>query len=227
MSKLSNAKRIVATLAQAVPQPQPEPIPERIAIADDPIERVNRHLIEDIIGELLQAIGEDPDRPGLADTPRRVAAFWKEFLDYDPGEIGTSFEETISAGAPVIVSGMRVHSLCEHHLMPFWADVTVAYIPNKRVLGLSKLARIAHMHAHKLQLQERLCHQIMDTVRALASTADVAVIASGMHSCMVARGIRTPGLMTSMATSGRYRLESDLLAFVHAQHVRKMGGDHG
>ena len=226
MSNLSGKRRIVAALAQVVTAPASAPQPAPATIAPERA-GVNVPLVEDIVGELLRAIGEDPDRAGLIDTPRRVAKFWAEFLDYDPGELATSFEETISPGTPVIVSGMRVHSLCEHHLMPFWADVTVAYVPHRRVLGLSKLARIAHMHAHKLQLQERLCHQILDTVRALANAQDVAVIASGVHSCMVARGIRTPGLMTSMATSGRYRLEADLLAFVHAQHVRKTGGDHG
>lgn len=178
---------------------------------------VDQTRVARAVRELLLAIGENPDRAGLKDTPKRVARYWAEFVDYAPGKIATCFEED-APEAPVIVSGMRVHSLCEHHLMPFWADVSVAYIPHGRVIGLSKLARIAHHHAHALQLQERLVLQIAETVSAVAGTSDVMVVASGEHSCMVARGIKTPGLMTSLQPRGAFLADPSLRAEVLAQH---------
>ena len=109
--------------------------------------------------ELLIAIGEDPDREGLLDTPRRWADWWREFIEYDPGTTETTFQST-TADQMVCVSGMRVFSLCEHHLLPMWCDVSIGYIAGERVLGLSKFARIAHQFAHQLQIQERLGVQI-------------------------------------------------------------------
>lgn len=181
--------------------------------------RVDQPRIEAAVRELLSAIGEDPDRAGIADTPARVARFWAEFIDYHPGKLTTSFDEA-APESPVIVSGMRVHSLCEHHLMPFWADVTIAYIPHGRVIGLSKLARIAHKHAHRLQLQERLVSGIAEEVATISRTGDVMVVASGEHSCMISRGIKTPGLMTSSKTGGAFLADAHLRADVLAQHRR-------
>jgi GTP cyclohydrolase I len=148
-----------------------------------------------------------------------VARLWAEFVDHDPGKITTLFQED-APEAPVIVSGTRVHNLCEPYLMPFWADVTIAYIPRGKVIGLSKLARITHQHAHRLQLQERLVLQIIKTVRAIAGTADVMVVTSGEHSCIVARGIKTAGLMTSMDSRGAFLAEPHLRAEMFVQHRR-------
>lgn len=158
--------------------------------------------------ELLIALGEDPDREGLRDTPRRWADAWREFIDYDPGTTDTSFS-SVATDQMVCVSGIRVWSMCEHHLMPFWCDVAVGYITGDRVLGLSKFARIAHQFAHQLQLQERLGHQIADEICRIIDTEDVAVVLKGEHLCMSARGIRTPGLMTSSVMRGVFRAESD------------------
>lgn len=181
---------------------------------------VDQERIEKAVRELLSAIGEDPDRPGLKETPARVARFWSEFIDYEPGTLTTTFDEA-APEAPVIVSGMRVHSLCEHHLMPFWCDVTIAYIPHGRVIGLSKMARIAHMHAHALQLQERLVLGIAETMTYAANSRDVMVVASGEHSCMVSRGIKTPGLMTSQECRGAFLADANLRNEVLAQHRGK------
>lgn len=178
---------------------------------------VDQDRIETAVRELLAAIGEDPNRPGLVDTPARVARYWSEFMDYDPGTIKTTFDEA-APEAPVIVSGMRVWSMCEHHLMPFWCDVTIAYIPHRCVIGLSKLARIAHMHAHQLQLQERLVTGVAETVESVTRTRDVMVVASGEHTCMVARGIRTPGLMTSQECRGAFLADANLRSEVLSQH---------
>src|SRR5450432_588990 len=109
--------------------------------------------------ELLIALGEDPEREGLKDTPRRWASWWQEFIEYQPGTTDTSFEP-ITTDQMVVISGMRIYSLCEHHLLPFWCDVSIGYVVHEKVLGLSKFARIAQKVAHRLQLQERIVHDI-------------------------------------------------------------------
>ena len=107
------------------------------------------------------------------------------------------------------VSGLRVVSLCEHHLLPFWCEVSIGYIPDEKVLGLSKFARIAHQFAHRLQLQEQLGLQIANEITRITGTMNVAVVLKGEHLCMTARGIRTPGRMTSSVMRGVFRTESE------------------
>lgn len=153
---------------------------------------------------LLQNIGEDPDREGLRDTPERVARFWREFIDYDPGKVDVTFE-SVQVDQMVVVKGIRVYSLCEHHLLPFWCDVSIGYITRGRVLGLSKLARVAHKYAHRLQIQERLVQQIADEIARLACTNDVAVLAEGVHMCMLMRGIKSEATMVTSAMYGTFR----------------------
>ena len=157
--------------------------------------------------ELLLAIGEDPDREGLRETPRRWADAWREFIEYDPGTTETTFA-SVASDQLVCVSGIRVASLCEHHLLPFWCNVSIGYIPNAKVLGLSKFARIAQQFAHRLQLQERLSEQIADEISRITGTQNVAVVLKGKHYCMTARGIRMPGRMTSSVMRGVFRTES-------------------
>ena len=103
--------------------------------------------LEQLATDLLTAIGENPDRPGLQDTPRRFAKYWQEFVNYDAGTIDTTFE-TVTVDQMVVVSGIRVWSLCEHHLLPFWCDLSVGYITRDRVIGLSKIPRICQKYAH-------------------------------------------------------------------------------
>lgn len=157
--------------------------------------------------ELLLAIGEDPDREGLRETPRRWADAWREFIEYDPGTTETTFA-SVASDQLVCVSGIRVASLCEHHLLPFWCNVSIGYIPNAKVLGLSKFARIAQQFAHRLQLQERLGEQVADEISRITGTQNVAVVLKGKHYCMTARGIRMPGRMTSSVMRGVFRTES-------------------
>ncbi len=159
--------------------------------------------------ELLLAIGEDPDREGLRETPRRWADAWREFIEYDPGTTETTFA-SVASDQMVCVSGIRVASLCEHHLLPFWCDISIGYIPNAKVLGLSKFARIAHQFAHRLQLQERLGEQIADEISRITGTQNVAVVLKGEHYCMAARGIRSPARMTSSVMRGVFRTESQI-----------------
>jgi GTP cyclohydrolase I len=156
---------------------------------------------------LLLAIGEDPEREGLRETPRRWADSWREFIEYDPGTTETTFS-SLTSDQLVCVSGIRVASLCEHHLLPFWCDVSIGYIPDEKVLGLSKFARIAHQFAHRLQLQEQLGRQIANEITRITGTMNVAVVLKGEHLCMTARGIRTPGRMTSSVMRGVFRTES-------------------
>jgi GTP cyclohydrolase IA len=154
--------------------------------------------------ELLLAIGEDPDREGLRETPRRWADAWREFIEYDPGTTDTCFE-SVSTDQMVVVSGMRVWSICQHHLLPIWADISIGYIATDRILGLSKFARITQKYAHQLQLQERLCKEIADEIVMLTKSTDVAILAQGQHLCMTARGIKTPAIMTSTIMRGVFR----------------------
>lgn len=162
-----------------------------------------RERLEALCRELLAELGEDPEREGLQDTPRRWARWWLEFIDYDPGNTETAFE-SVTSGQVVAVQGIRVWSLCEHHLLPFWADITIAYVPTERVLGLSKFARIAQQAAHRLQLQERLTEQIAAEVERITASPSVAVLASGEHLCMTMRGIKAPARMASSVLRGLF-----------------------
>lgn len=165
-----------------------EPVP-----GSDPIEGLARTL--------LVEIGEDPDRDGLVDTPRRYAKWWREFVGYDAGNVDTLFE-SVSDSQLVIISDMLVWSLCEHHLLPFSCTLSVAYRSEKSLLGLSKFARIAHKHAHRLQVQERLVADIAADISEITGAKDVAVIGRGEHLCMTMRGVRTGAQVTSAVFGG-------------------------
>lgn len=159
--------------------------------------------IADLTSRLLVAIGEDPVRDGLSGTPARVASWWNEFIHYEPGNTDVTFE-AITTDQMVVVTGVRVYSLCEHHLLPFWCDLSLGYIARDKVLGLSKFARIAHKYAHRLQIQERLVHNIADEIERLTGSPDVAVFGAGVHMCMVMRGIKTKGVMKTSVMRGMF-----------------------
>tara|TARA_B100000949_G_scaffold128601_2_gene113427 strand:- start:5049 stop:5603 length:555 start_codon:yes stop_codon:yes gene_type:complete len=160
--------------------------------------------LEQLATDLLTAIGENPDRPGLQDTPRRFAKYWQEFVNYDAGTIDTTFE-TVTVDQMVVVSGIRVWSLCEHHLLPFWCDLSVGYITRDRVIGLSKIPRICQKHAHRLQLQERLVDDIATEVSKITNSPSVTVVAKGVHTCMSMRGIKSDGVMVSSVMRGQFK----------------------
>lgn len=171
---------------------------------------VNQAALRDACRAVLVAIGEDPDRDGLRDTPARWAKWWSEFIEGD-GEVSpTSFES--GADQVVVVGPMRVWSLCEHHLLPFWCDVWVGYIPAGRLLGLSKFGRISRACASRLQVQEVLTQQIADAVSEATGSNDVAVLGKGEHSCMIMRGARMPTQMSTSVTRGRFRGSPEVLA---------------
>ncbi|MGB0907453.1 MAG: GTP cyclohydrolase I [Maricaulaceae bacterium] len=164
---------------------------------------IDHARVKTLVAELLEAIGEDPTREGLIETPRRIANFWQEFIEYEPGKLDTTFG-AVKHNQMVAVTGMKVWSMCEHHMLPFWCDISIAYIADDKVLGLSKFARIAHKHAHKLTLQEQLVSDIANELKEVLGTKDVAVMAKGEHLCMTMRGIRTPHRMISSALSGKF-----------------------
>ena len=174
--------------------------------------KIDHAKVKSLVTELLTALGEDPDREGLKETPRRIANFWREFIEYDPGKLDTTFA-AVKHNQMVCVTGMKVWSMCEHHMLPFWCDVSIAYISDEKVLGLSKFARIAHKHAHKLTLQEQLVADISREVREILGTNDVAVLAKGEHICMTMRGIQTPHRMISSALDGQFHETAQRLEF--------------
>src|SRR5713101_4950743 len=143
-------------------------------------------------------------REGLQETPRRWADAWREFIEYDPGTVDSCFE-SVSTDQMVVVPGMRVWSICQHHLLPIWADISIGDIATDRILGLYKFARITQKYAHQLQLQERLYKEIADEIVMLAKSTDVAILAQEQHFCMTARGIKTPAIMTCSIMHGVFR----------------------
>ncbi|NNE57829.1 MAG: GTP cyclohydrolase I [Hellea sp.] len=175
--------------------------------------KIDHERVKALVTELLEALGEDPNREGLKETPRRIANFWREFIEYDPGKLDTTFS-AIKHNQMVCVTGMRVWSMCEHHMLPFWCDVSIGYIANDKVLGLSKFARIAHKHAHKLTLQEQLVSDISVDLVEILGTKDVAVLAKGEHLCMTMRGIQTPHRMISSALNGQFHNPEQRMEFL-------------
>lgn len=169
---------------------------------------VDLPAIEDAVRIILKAVGEDPQRPGIVETPRRVAKMYAEMfsgLRVDPSRhLKVTFPE--SYDEMVLVRDISFNSMCEHHLLPFNGVAHVAYIPNGRVTGLSKIARVVDEVARRPQLQERLTHQIAELVETELDTAGVAVVAEAEHSCMSIRGIRKQGSKTvTSALRGVFR----------------------
>jgi GTP cyclohydrolase IA len=174
--------------------------------------RIDTARVAELYRQLLVELGEDPSRDGLRDTPGRVAGWWSEFLDYDPGTAAAVFDfEPGDGDQLLVVGGINVYSLCEHHLLPMRLTVSVGYLPAGQLLGLSKFARIARAHAHRLQLQERFTEDVaLDVVKATGS-GDVGVVAQGEHLCMSMRGVCEPqARTTSTKLLGRLRDEPDL-----------------
>lgn len=155
---------------------------------------------------ILRAIGEDPAREDLIETPRRFADAWMEFAFHRDDKTDTTFE-AVEADQIVCVRGIRVWSICEHHLLPFWCDVTIAYLGKDRILGLSKFARIAVKASHRLQTQERLARDIADEIATATGSEDVAVLCSGEHTCMSMRGVRQQAVMRNVVVRGAFRSE--------------------
>ncbi len=170
---------------------------------------MDKARIEKAVHEILLAIGEDPDREGLRDTPLRVAKMYEEVfsgLKVDPKNIITVFE-TEGHEEMVILKDIPFYSMCEHHLLPFYGKAHVAYIPRKdRLAGLSKLARVVESVSRRPQLQERITTQVADTLMRILKPYGVLVIVEAEHLCMTMRGVKKPGSrMTTSAVRGVFR----------------------
>ncbi|MES2295544.1 MAG: GTP cyclohydrolase I FolE [Pseudomonadota bacterium] len=146
---------------------------------------------------LLASLGEDPDRSGLAETPARVAKAWKHWTcgyEQDPVEILKAFEDGAEQyNELIVVRGIPVYSHCEHHLAPFFGKATIGYVPNGKIVGLSKLTRLVDCFAKRLQVQERMTIQIANALMSALEPKAVGVVVKCRHMCMESRGIRTPG----------------------------------
>ncbi len=185
------------------------------------IETVDQAGVRDAVRRIIEAIGEDPSREGLLDTPRRIAEMYEELfagLHEDPREVlSTSFQE--SHREMVILKNIPFYSLCEHHFLPFHGQAHVGYVPQERIVGASKIARVVDILARRPQLQERLTGQVADAITEGLSPDGVAVVMEAEHLCMTMRGVQKPGttLITS-AIRGAFRrravTRSEFLALV-------------
>lgn len=166
--------------------------------------------VQDAIRTLIRWAGDDPSREGLLDTPQRVARAWREYAQgyaEDPAHhLSRTFEEVGGYDEIVLLKDIPFQSHCEHHMAPIIGKAAIAYLPNDRVVGISKLARVLHGFARRLQVQERLTAQIADCIWDNLHPQGVAVVIEASHACMTARGVRTPGvMMTTSRMMGVFR----------------------
>ena len=177
--------------------------------------RPARADVEAAVRLLIEWTGDDPDREGLIDTPARVVRAYEEFFEgynTDPAELlARTFEETADYDDMIVLRNMRLESHCEHHIVPIIGKVHVAYLPDRRVVGISKLARVVEVFAKRLQIQETLTSQIADTIDEVLQPRGVAVVIEAGHMCMTTRGIRKPGVsMVTRRLLGAFQTDRDL-----------------
>ncbi|MEE0434193.1 MAG: GTP cyclohydrolase I FolE [Peptococcaceae bacterium] len=176
---------------------------------------------EQAIRDLLIAIGEDPDRPGLVETPKRCAHMYQELLagmeDTATNHLSKQFD--VPHSEFLLEKDITFYSLCEHHLLPFYGKVHIAYLPNQRVVGLSKLARTVEVFARRLQLQEQMTNQIADAIMQDLDALGAMVVIEAEHMCMTMRGVKKPGTQTLTisvrgAFAERPELQQTVLAMI-------------
>jgi len=178
-----------------------------------PVDRPTREEAEEAVRTLIRWAGDDPDREGLRDTPYRVAGAYKEFFsgyDTDPHEfLERTFEEIDGYDEMVVLRDIRFESHCEHHILPIIGRAHVAYLPDHRVVGISKLARIVDIYAKRLQIQEKMTVQIADSINDVLQPKGVAVVIEAVHECMTTRGVHKPDVvMTTSRMLGAFRDEA-------------------
>ena len=173
---------------------------------------IDHEAIEAATHAVLEAVGEDPTREGLLKTPKRVARMYDELLGgyrINPAKLINGALFDVDYNDMVIVRDIEFSSLCEHHMLPFIGHVHVAYIPRKKVIGLSKIPRIVDMFARRLQVQERMTRQIADFINEVLDPMGVAVVADGVHMCSLMRGVKkAESSMTTSAMLGTFRENS-------------------
>jgi len=166
--------------------------------------------VREAVKTLIRWAGDDPEREGLLDTPKRVAKAWREYARgyaEDPAvHLSRTFEEVGGYDEIVLLKDIPFQSHCEHHMAPIIGKASIAYLPRDRVVGISKLARVLHGYARRLQVQERLTAQVADTIWEHLQPKGVAVVIEASHACMTARGVNTPGVvMTTSRMMGTFR----------------------
>ena len=197
--------------------------------ADDSVRplppRPSRAEAEAAVRTLIRWAGDDPGREGLIGTPERVARAYEEFFagyDQDPVEVlARTFEETDGYDEIVLLRDIRLESHCEHHMVPIIGKVHVAYLPDRRVVGISKLARVVDIYARRLQIQEKLTAQIANAIEEVLQPKGVAVVIEAAHQCMTTRGIRKPGVtMVTSRMLGGFRddpaTRREVMALIHS-----------
>ena len=177
------------------------------------VKMVDQKKVQEAIKLLLEGIGEDTDREGLKETPERIGRMYEEIcggMDQDAGE-HLSKVFSVDNNEMVLEKDITFYSMCEHHLMPFYGKAHVAYIPNGKVVGLSKLARTVEVYARRLQIQERMTAQIADDIMKYLAPQGVMVMLEAEHMCMTMRGIKKPGSQTvTMVTRGVFAENKEL-----------------
>jgi GTP cyclohydrolase I len=162
------------------------------------ITRPSREQAEEAVRTLILWAGDDPDREGLRDTPGRVVRAYEEFFAgylQDPREVlKRTFTEVEGYDEMIVMNDIRFESHCEHHMVPIIGKVHIGYLPDKRVIGISKLARLVEVYARRLQVQEKMTVQIADTLQEILQPKGVAVVIEAAHQCMTTRGVHKPGV---------------------------------
>lgn len=191
-------------------------------MAENKLTEERRARIQAAVREILLAVGEDPDREGLLETPARVARMYDEILAGMREEPREHLQKQFSAdkhGELVLVKDIPIYSLCEHHMLPFYGRAHIAYIPKDgRITGLSKLARMADGYARRLQVQERLTTQMADAVMDVLQPRGVLVVIEAEHMCMTMRGVQKPGSLT-VTSAVRGYFETDVKARAEAMSL--------
>jgi GTP cyclohydrolase IA len=171
--------------------------------------KIDKREVQAAVENILRAIGEDPNREGLKHTPERIARMYTELLSgyqMEPAMVVNDALFEVKYDEMVIVRDIEFYSLCEHHMLPFMGRVHVAYIPDGKVIGLSKIPRIVDIYAHRLQVQEHMTRQIADCLRDLLHPQGVAVVVEALHLCMSMRGVQKHNArMTTSAMHGAFR----------------------
>ncbi|MFF6833376.1 GTP cyclohydrolase I [Streptomyces sp. NPDC012438] len=177
-------------------------VPPAPAVPRQPGPGIDTDRVADLISQLLVELGQDPQRDGLAETPKRVAAWWNDFLSPGSAPTATRFTESQLAGQLVVVGGMSVWSLCEHYMIPMNLQVAVGYLAEDEVVGLSKFGRVAQHFAGRLQVQERYTREVAEHLAGVIGSEDIAVAVRGLHLCMSMRGVRMEEARTTTLHSG-------------------------